>query len=324
MFTAKHFRFLIFSLAFLAFGTMAQDAYPSKPIQLIVPFPAGGPLDVATRVVVDNMRNTLHQAIIVENKPGASGMIGTEHVVRSKADGYTLVFGSSANIETSQYLYKTIRYDAAKDLKPIAAFANSINLVYVNPAFPVNDMSQLVARIKSKPGDYSYASPGPGTTANLSMELIKSMFKLDVLHVPFKGSTAAISAVAGDQLAMGIDSVGAAAPLVRAGKIKPIAVISKKPVAILPKVPAFVPDGVDNDVPKAFLGLFAPAGTPDAIASKLASAVSAAIANPAVVSKLEALGFEADYLNAAQLTARIQHENPLWGAAVKVSKLAVN
>ncbi len=302
----------------------AQATWPERPVTTVVPFPAGGAIDVATRVLLQDMSNTLGQPIITQNRPGAAGNIGTSQVVRADADGYTLLLGAAPNTAISPYMYKDLGHDVTRDLAPIAQFGDAVNVIYVNAGFSAQDLGGLIAAARDAATPIAYASPGSGTSVHLSMELVRADNDLELLHVPFKGSPAAVSAVAAGEVPIGIDALGPVLPMIQAGKVRALAVSGTQRFAALPDVPTFAQAGVKTLVPASYLGLFAPAGTPEPVLREVSDAVSQAVAKPAVAERLEQLGYLPAYRDTEDFAARVQAERPVWKNAVEVSGATVD
>ncbi len=312
--------FLVLSVTLGQAAVAAQDdRYPAKPIRAIVPFPAGGAMDVAARTVFDSLAQSLQQPIVVENRPGASGNIGTQQAVRAAADGYTILLGAAVNTAVSPFMYKTLDYSVQKDLAPVAQFGNAINVVYVHPSFPAATLREVIDTLRRNPDKYAYASPGSGTTVHLTMELLRAHERFAVRHVPFKGSPAAITAVAGDQLKLGIDAAGPILPFLQGARVRPVAVTGQRRFGGLPDVPTLAEAGVVVDLPASYLGVYVPAGVAPEIVAKLSGAVRKALATPEVSAKLRQLGIEPEYLDSDAFSARVDKERAMWGNAVKMS-----
>ena len=258
------------ALAALAGNAMAQDKYPSKPIRLIVAFPAGGSTDIIARLVGQRLGEKLGQQVVVDNRGGAGGTIGTEIAARATPDGYTLTMGTTSTHVIAVGAYKTLRYDPVKDFDPITLVASTPYLLVVNPAVKANTLKDFVALAKSQPGKLNYASAGTGTTTQLAMEMLKTAAGIDVLHVPFNGNGPAGVATIGGQVQALFGSMPAVLPQARAGRLRPLAVGTPKRSPALPDVPAAAETYPGFDA-QLWLGFFAPKGTPAPVLKRLFS-----------------------------------------------------
>jgi tripartite-type tricarboxylate transporter receptor subunit TctC len=272
---------------------VAQDSYPNQPVKIIVPFSAGGGTDITARLLGDQLRTILRQSVVVDNRPGNAGMIGTRAVAKSAApDGYTLLV-ASGEMAVNPHLYKVMPYDWEKDLAPITNLVNVPSVVVVNADVPAKSVQELIAYAKANPKSVSYGSTGTGGMTHLGMELFNKMAGVQINHVPYKGAAQQLTDVAGKHITMTLSSIGATLPFIESGKVKPIAVTSLTRVSTLPQVPA-----VAEYAPLAgyefinFFGFYAPAGLPDPVLRKLNAAAVQAFRNPEQVAKLKELGFE--------------------------------
>lgn len=280
------------SIALLAVPLAVQaQSYPSKPIKMVVPFPAGGTVDFFARVIAPKLGDALGQQVVVENRAGAGGNIAAEFVAKAPADGYTLLMGSEiVSINTS--LYSKLGYDPVKDFDPVLLVGTVPNILIVSPDFPASSLRQLIAQAKAEPGKLSFASTGQGTSSHLSSELMKSMAGIDVLHVPYKGGPPAIADLIGRQVSMMFINIPTGMPQVKGGKVKVLAVSGKKRVAQLPDVPTADEAGLKGFETSAWSGVYAPAGTPRAIITQLNTEINKILKMPAVREQLAAQGAE--------------------------------
>lgn len=310
-------QFLI-PLALLVCATspaMAQSAYPVKPITMIVPFPAGGALDIVARNLAKEMTPLMGQAVVVENRAGAGGIIGAAAVAKSPADGYTLLFGSLATHGLGPALYPKIQYDAIKDFAPITQ-VTSAPLVFTSSAMlPVSSVSQLVALAKSKPGTLNYASTGVGTTGHLAGTLFAATTGINVVHIPYKGGAEANTALITGESAYTFTNVQLALPQVKDGKLKALAVAGPRRLAALPDTPTMQEAGISGVEVTTWFGLFAPANTPPDVVSKLNRDAVAAIKT--MREKLLAQGDEPVGSTPAQFTEFVKTEHAKWGKVVR-------
>lgn len=299
----------------------AQRDYPHKPVRVVVPFPAGGALDIPTRIVTDRLALRLGQAFVVENRPGASGNIGTEQVVRAAADGYLLLMGAAANTAVNRYVYPKLPFDVDHDLTPIGQFGVSTNVIYVHPSLPVSSLAELVKLIRRQPGKLNYASPGAGTTPHLAMELLKARQKIFVVHIPYRGSPPAVGSVSSGELQIGIDAVIAAGPQIRSGRLKALAVTNENRVSTLPDTPTVAEAGFSGLETSSYLGFFAPAGTPAEIVAKLGAELAFALNAPEVIERLQRAGIEPQFLPAAKFIERIKRDREAFREAVNFARV---
>jgi tripartite-type tricarboxylate transporter receptor subunit TctC len=268
-------------LATPATQCLAQD-YPTRPIRIIVPFGAGGPADVTARLLGNVFPESLGQPVVVENRTGAGGVIGTVEAAKSPPDGYTLLMMSNTQT-ANESLMPQRKYELMRDLVPIAPVNYSDLVIVVNPSVPAKTLAEFIALAKSQPGKLNYASSGQGTPYHMAGELFKSMAGIDVVHVPYRNSGDARSGVIGGQVQMMIDAVTTMAPNVGAGQVRALATTGKTRSSVLPDVPTAGEAGVPGYEATIWLGLMAPAGTPKPIIDKLNAAVNAAIKRPEIV-----------------------------------------
>jgi tripartite-type tricarboxylate transporter receptor subunit TctC len=255
-------------------GALAQQ-YPNKPIRLLLPFPPGAPSDLVGRTIGQKLGEQMGQNFIPDNRPGAGGTLGLSIAAKSPPDGYT-VFVTSPTIALSPSLYSNLQFDPVKDFAPVARLASIENVMLVHPAVPAKTLKEFVALARARPGKLNYGSGGPGTTNHLANELLKSLEKLDIVHVPYKGATVATTALIAGEVDEVIVSVASVLPFIRAGKVRPLAVLSEKRVATLPDVPTSKEAGFPNFQMSIWYGMMAPAGTPREIVTRLYQEVAKA------------------------------------------------
>jgi tripartite-type tricarboxylate transporter receptor subunit TctC len=274
---------VLFALPYLAAPCFAQD-YPTRPIRIIVPFGAGGPADVAARLIGNVLQEKFGQAIVVENRTGAGGVIGTQEVVKSAPDGYTLLMMSNTQTANESLMSPAQRkYELMRDLAPIAPVNSADLVIVVHPQVAAKTLAEFIALAKSQPGKLNYASSGIGTPYHMAGELFKAMAGIDVVHVPYRNSGEARSGVIGGQVQMMIDAVTTMAPNVAAGQVRALATTGKTRSAVLPDVPTASEAGVPGYDATIWLGLMAPAGTPKPIIDKLNAGVNEVVKRPDVV-----------------------------------------
>lgn len=292
----------------------AQD-WPAKPIRIIAPFPPGGFTDVVTRRSATKLSAELGQPVIVENKPGAGTNIGTDAVVQSEPDGYTLLMGTSS-LAINRTLYPKLNFDAERDLAPIGTFATTGYTLIANRSLPANNVAELVALAKSKPDQLTYGSSGNGAVNHLAAALFTSMAGIKMLHVPYKGSQAAITDLIGGQIQLFWASNLEAMPMLKAGRVKALGVTTPKPVPALPKVPP-IGQTVKGYEAVYWMGLYAPAKTPARVLERLTTALSATAAAPDMRQALMEAGAEAAFEPPAQARVRLTRDTQAWGKVVR-------
>ncbi|MDH1619387.1 Bug family tripartite tricarboxylate transporter substrate binding protein, partial [Comamonas aquatica] len=308
------------ALAVTGMGSaLAADAYPDKPLTMVVPFSAGGTTDILARIVGQALGQELGQTIIIDNKPGAGGNIGAQQASRAKGDGYTLFMGTVGTHAINQTLYKKLPYDPIKDFAPLSRVANVPNLLVVHPSRPYKTVQEMIAYAKKHPGEVTYGSPGSGASPHVSGALFQSMTGAEMTHVPYKGSAPAISDLLGNQIAVMFDNMPSAIQHVRSGKLRPIAVTTAKRSSELPDVPTIAEAGVPGYEATSWFGLWAVAGTPAPILDQLHTALAKVLKDPGVSKKIADQGGEVVIETPAQFEAFIKTEAAKWGKVVKES-----
>jgi len=304
-------------------AALAQ-AYPSKPVTIIVPWPPGGPSDIAARPMAKGLGEELKQTFIIDNRGGAGGNIGTAMVSKAAPDGYTLLITSSAPIVINPSLYKQMPFDPPKDLAPITNLLRVPLILAVNPSVPANNLKELIAYLNAQKGKAQYASSGNGTPQHLTGELFKSTAKVDMIHVPYKGSAPAITDLVGGHVPIMFDSAIAILPQIKAGKVKAIAITSAKRSAVLPDVPTFAEAGMPGFESYAWYGFFAPAKTPPDIVAKLNAAALKYMKSPEWHKVLADTGSENVGESPDQFAAFTRAEATKWAKVVKDSGATVD
>jgi tripartite-type tricarboxylate transporter receptor subunit TctC len=312
-------QFLCLSASAAAFvvaaGTARAQAYPTRPVRVIVPFAPGGPADVLARLLAQNLSQSLGQQFFVENQAGAGGNPGMSTGARAVADGYTItIVGTSYVVNPS--LYQTIPYDPRKDFAPVTLAAISPNVLVVNPSIPATNVKELIAFLKANPGKYSFAHAGVGTTPQLSGEMFKHSQHLDIVSVPFGGSAPAIQSALAGHTPIAFAVLPPAVPLVKAGKLRALAVTTPKRSLALPDVPTLAESGLPNQESDTILGVLVPAGTPQSIIALLYREIGKAMAKPEVAEKLATLGFDPVVSTPDEFAARIQVDIPKWAKVI--------
>ncbi len=301
----------------LAAGEVAAQAWPSKPIRLVVPFPPGGFADVYGRVLANHLGNALGQSVVVENRSGAGGNIGAEVVAKSAPDGYTLVMGTVGTHAINVSLYSKMPYDALRDFAPVAFVAEAEGLLVAHPSVPANTVPELIALARSRP--LTYGSAGAGTTGHLAGELFKSMAKVDITHVPYKGNVPAITDILAGQVSLVFATLPTVLPHVRAGKLKAIAVLGPSRSTALPEVPTVAESGLAGFEVNNWVGVFAPAGTPPAVTGRLNAEVVRIMRLPELQARLAGEGMRFVPMTVEQFAAFSKSEVAHWAPVVKAS-----
>ena len=311
--------------ATLAFAAAAQSQeFPTKAVTIVVPWPAGGPTDIAARPLAKGLSENLGQPFVIDNRAGASGNIGSGIVARAKPDGYTLLITSSSPIVINPSIYKKMPLDPQKDLAPITNLLRVPLVLVVNPSLPVNNLKELIAHIKAQDGKFQYASSGSGTPQHMTTELMKTQAGLDMVHVPYKGSAPAITDVLGGHLPMMFDSTIAIMPHIQSGKVKPIAVTGAQRSPLLPDVPTFSEAGMPGFESYAWYGFFAPAGTPKEIVDKLNAEARKVMDSPEYQRVLTDTGSENVGTSAEEFARFVEAEAAKWSKVAKESGATVD
>jgi len=311
------------ALALAALAPLAAQAqsWPSKPIRWVVAYPAGGGSDFLARQLAPQLGKQLGQSIVIDNRPGAAGIIGTDNAAKSPPDGYTIVTGDNGAMVFHEAMYKKIPYSPT-DLAPVGFMARFPLIVAVNPSAGFADAKQWLDALKKNPGKFSYASPGIGSPHHLAMELLKSRTQTFVVHVPYRGTAMAVQDVIAGQVPMMVLDTAAGLPQIRAGKVKALAVMSKKRIAALPDVPTLDELGIKDFEVAAWQGLFVPKGTPADVVARLTTEMNKAITVPEVKAKLEDFGLEVLPGDGPALASFIQKETSFWHALIKERRLS--
>jgi len=285
----------VFALA--SFSAAHAQAYPDRPIKLIITYPAGGSTDTVGRVVGSKLSELLGQPVVVDNKGGASGTLGASIAAKSPPDGYTLMLAAGAHA-LAESVIANLQYNLARDFVPVALVAQSGYLLVLNPAVPANSVSELIALAKSKPGKLNFASTGVGSTPHLAMALFNSLTDTTMTNIPYKGDTPAIADLIGGQVDVAFIGTSSVSPHVASGKVKALGVSTDKRTSAAPQVPTVAEAGVKGYEFSTWWGIVAPAGTPRAIVEKLSSALEKVVASPDVKKRFEGLGVDAVYMKA--------------------------
>ena len=303
----------------LPFSGSAAQGYPSKPIRFIVPQAAGGSTDTLSRLVGQRLADSLGQQVVMDNRAGANGIIGTDIVAKAPADGYTLLAGGTGTIAINVSLYRKIPYDPTRDFSPVANIAYSTSVLVVHPSVGAKNIAELIALARSRPGELRYASAGSGSSPHLSAEMFKSMAGVNILHVPYKGSTPGVTATVSGETALMFTGVASALGHIRAGRLRALSVNGPSRSPALPDVPTASDSGLAGFEVDFWIGMLAPAGTPAAVVSRLNQEVNRAIAQEDVKDRLVALGTTPVGGSPRQFAALIRKDIARWASAIKAA-----
>jgi tripartite-type tricarboxylate transporter receptor subunit TctC len=311
------------SAAALAAGANAawSQAYPSRPVRVIVPFAPGGAVDIIGRIVAQKLSDSLGAQFYVENIPTGATNVANAMTAKSPPDGYTLLFVTSSFVINPSY-YRKINYDPIRDFAPIALTAVSPHVLSVNASVPVTNVKELITLVQKNPGKYSYASAGTGQSAQLAAELFKLAYGLDIVHVPFNGGAPAMAATIGGHTQIAFNALPSAASFIKDGKVRPLAMTSRKRDPEFPDVPTFAEQGVPDQDSAFFVGVVAPAATPREIVGRLNRELVRIIALPDVKEKLSFIGYTADTDTPDEFAAMMKAEIALWAKVIRDSKIA--
>jgi tripartite-type tricarboxylate transporter receptor subunit TctC len=302
-------------------GAFAQG-YPDRPVRLVVGFPAGGSVDIFARIIGQSLSEQLGHQFVIDNRPGASGNIGTEAVVRSAPDGYTLL-AVGVNNATNAALYDNLRFDFLRDIVPIASTVRGVGVLVVNPALPVTSISEFIAYAKTNPGKINMGSSGTGTPQHLYGELFMQMTGVSMLHVPYRGSPQSLTGlIAGEVHAM-FDTLSTSIEHIKAGRLRALGVTSAQRIEALPDTPA-LSEAVPGYEATSWQGIGAPKGTPAEIIDKLARAISAALADATVKTRIEATGYATFASSPAEFRQHIADETAKWGKVIRTAGIHLN
>jgi len=326
---SKHHRVLAATVAALALtnaGVQAEDNYPSRPVQLIIPFAAGGPTDIVGRIMGAKMGQLLGQQIVVEDKAGAGGNIGADFVAKSSPDGYTLLFATVSTNAINPGLYKHMPYDAVRDFAPVGRVGVTPTILMVNPSVPATDVKSLVALIKANPGKYNYGSSGLGSILHLCGEEFKALAGgLDIVHVPYKGSAPMDTDLMGGQITMAFDATPTSLPLSQSGKVRAVGAGMATRLAAMPDLPTLQEQGLKGYECYTWNAVLAPAGTPKPIVDRLNAAINKSLADPVVSGALQKAGIDPTPGSTPASTADfVKTEIAKWAPIIKASGAQVD
>jgi tripartite-type tricarboxylate transporter receptor subunit TctC len=317
-------RALALSLALAACGGAWAQSYPAKPIRFIVPFPPGGSADILARAIGQKAGEGLGQSLVVENRPGAGTAIGAEALARSPADGYAVMIGTVSSHAINPALNPKLAYDPVKDFTPISLVASIPFAMIVHPSVPAKSVREFISLAKSKPASLNYSSAGNGTSNHLAGELLKSMAGIDIVHIPYKGSAPALNDLVAGQVSLMFDLVLTAAPHVKSGAVRGLAVTGAKRSSALPELPTVAESGVPGYEVSAWFGIFAPAGMPQPVVQRLNADFVKALQQPELRQRLASQGAEPLTSTPDEFAAYLRSEIAKWAKVVKDSGMKVD
>jgi tripartite-type tricarboxylate transporter receptor subunit TctC len=300
----------------LAAGTAVAQTYPAKPVRWIIPFPPGGAMDVMARALGPKMAESLGQPVVVENRPGAGGVIGSDVVAKAPPDGYTIMIVSIGQA-VNPSLYPKLPFDPIKDFEPVTLVGVVPNVLVVHPSVKANSVAELVALAKAQPGKLNYASAGNGTSIHLAGELFAAMAGVDITHVPYKGSGPAVTDLLGGQVNLMFDSITSAKPHIQAGKLRALGVTSQRRSTALPNVPTIAEAGIKGYEVSPWFAVFVPAKTPKAVVDRLHSEITKALKSPDIQERFASIGAEPVGSTPEQLAAHLERETARWSKIIR-------
>lgn len=316
-------RTLAAALMLLA-GVATAQTYPTKPVRWVVPFPPGGGTDLISRVIAAELSKLWNVQVVADNRPGGGGTLGLGIAAKTPADGYTIVLGQASNIAVAPGLYAKLPYDPVRDLQPITQVIATPIVIVSHPSFPAKNAKELIAYAKAKPGAVTFGSPGNGTIGHLSLEMLKSMAKIDLLHIPYKGASLAITELIGGQIVIYGSSMPPALPLIQGGKLRALGVTSARRLAPLPAVPTVAESGVKEYEAVNWYGVLTPAGLPKELVTKLHTDIVRILKQAEVQERFKGEGGDIVGNTPDEFAAFIQKEVPKWSKVVKDAGVKVD
>lgn len=297
------------------------QTFPAKPVRMVVPFPAGGPTDIVGRTIAQKLSESLGQPVVIDNRAGVGGVIGTENVAKSPADGYTLLLGTIGGLAVAMSLYPTRGYDTLKDFTPVTQAVTVTNILVVHPALPVRSVKELLALARAKPGALNYASSGSGTVTHLAGELFKTLGHVNIVHVPFKGGAPALTALMSGEVQMSYENSLIVVPHIKSGKLRALAVTGAHRSKLMPELPTIAEGGLPGYAASGWYGFVVPAATPKDIVAKLSTDITHILRMPDVVERLSGQGAEPVGGSAEQFGSFIKSEIDKWTRLVKSANM---
>ncbi len=312
---------LALSIPILLTASLACAQYPGKPVRLVVPFPAGGPTDIVGRTISQKLSESLGQPVIVDNRAGAGGVIGTEFVAKSPPDGYTILLGTIGGLAVAMSLYPNRGYDTLRDFQAVAQAVTVTNILVVHPSLPARTVKELLSLARARPGTLNYASSGSGTVTHLAGELLNTMAHVKIVHIPFKGGAPALTALMSGEVEMNFENSLIVVPHIKAGRVRAIAVTGAQRSKLMPDLPTIAEGGLPGYNASGWYGFVLPAAVPKEIVSRLANDFNRILRMPDVVERLSGQGAEPVINTPEQFTAFIRTEIDKWTRLVKTANM---
>ncbi|WP_439576792.1 Bug family tripartite tricarboxylate transporter substrate binding protein [Elioraea sp.] len=317
-------RLVVAAAAFLPAAAQAQSWAPSRPVRMVVPFPAGGATDVVARVLGEHMSATLGQPVVVENRTGAGGNVGAENVVRSPADGHTLLMGTMGGLTINPHLYRGMTFDPARDLAGVGMAFETVHVLIVHPSVQATTVAELVALAKAQPGRLAYGSAGAGSSTHMVAELFRLTAGVELTHVPYRGSAPALNDTVAGTVHLMLDQLPSCIGQVQAGRVRALAVTGSARHPLLPEVPSMAEAGLAGASATSWGAVMAPTGTPAPAIARLNAALNAALADPSVRARLVQAGADPVSSTPDAVAERMRAETAMWGRVVREANITVN
>jgi tripartite-type tricarboxylate transporter receptor subunit TctC len=314
---------LSFALALAAPAPARAQSWPAKPVRIVVPFSPGGVADSSVRAIADRLAVRLGQPVVVDNRPGASGNIGAEQVAKSAPDGYTLLLAYDGTVVVNPHVYAKLGFDTLRDFAPVTKLGDNAVIIVAHPSLPANNVRELIALAKAKPGTLNFGSAGTGSTAHLACEMLNQRAGIDLIHVPYKGGGQAMTDVVGGQIPLVCTAIATAQQFIKAGKLKGIGLSSEKRDPAMPEVPTFVESGLAGFVVNSWVGILAPAQTPRAVIDKLQTEIAAVLQLADVRARYAVLGIDPVGNKPDEYAAQIKADLEAWGPVVKKANVRI-
>lgn len=303
-------------------AALAQ-AYPSRPLRMMVAFPPAGATDILARLIAQGMSNALGQTVVVENKPGAGGMIGLDASAKSQPDGYNILFCAVTNQAIAGHLYPKAQSDITRDFEPISLIANGAHILNVHPSVPAKNFAEFIAWLKANDGQINYASQGNGTLSHLESELLQQRLGIKAVHVPYRGSSQAVVDLISGKLSFMFDSVAASQPFIKAGQLRPLAASTSKRTPAFPDLPTIAEAGITGYDADNWFGIFAPKGTPKEALVRLNQVVEKVLTDAALIESLQQKGYVVSYGDSQKLASVVASDRSKWGGVIKTANISL-